>query len=239
MMILHATQASPWWIHALAAVALFLHVGAGFVGIVSGTAAVSFRKGGQLHRLAGEIFVGAMLTMGAVGAAMAVVLSQWTNVMGGTFTFYLIASAWATVRRKDGGAGAFEATAMLAAIGAAVAGVWFAWLGAQRPDGLIDGQPWQPAVLFAAIAALAATLDFRVLRRGGIAGVPRLARHLWRMCLGLFIAASSFFIGQQQVMPVATQGSPLLFIPAFAPLALLIFWLFRVRTSRQFRLQAA
>jgi len=62
---------------------------------------------------------------------------------------------------------------------------------------------------------------------------------LWRMCLGLFIAASSFFIGQQQVMPVATQGSPLLFIPAFAPLALLIFWLFRVRTSRQFRLQAA
>jgi hypothetical protein len=128
---------------------------------------------------------------------------------------------------------------MLAAIGAAVAGVWFAWLGAQRPDGLIDGQPWQPAVLFAAIAALAATLDFRVLRRGGIAGVPRLARHLWRMCLGLFIAASSFFIGQQQVMPVATQGSPLLFIPAFAPLALLIFWLFRVRTSRQFRLQAA
>jgi uncharacterized membrane protein len=239
MMILHATLGSPWWIHALAAAALFVHVGGGIVGILSGTAAISFRKGGQLHRWAGEVFVVAMLTMGAVGAAMAVVLSEWTNVMGGTFTFYLIASAWATVHRRDGGAGAFEAAAMMAAVCAALAGLWFAWLGAHRPDGLIDGQPWQPAVVFAVIAALAATMDFRVLRHGGIAGVPRLARHLWRMCLGLFIAASSFFLGQQQVMPAFIQGSPLLLVLAFAPLPLLIFWLVRVRTARQFRLNAA
>jgi hypothetical protein len=82
-------------------------------------------------------------------------------------------------------------------------------------------------------------MDFRVLRHGGIAGVPRLARHLWRMCLGLFIAASSFFLGQQQVMPAFIQGSPLLLVLAFAPLPLLIFWLVRVRTARQFRLNAA
>lgn len=178
MKILHATHGSPWWLHALGAAALLLHVGAGFAGIVSGTTAVCFRKGGPLHRLAGEVFVVAMLTMAAVGAAMAVFLSEWTNVMGGTFTFYLIASGWATVRRKDGAAGAFEATAMLTAGAAALVGAWFAWRGAHAPDGLIDGQPWQPAVVFAAIAA------------------P-------------------------------------------APLPLLIFWLVRARTSRQFSLPAA
>jgi uncharacterized membrane protein len=239
MMILQATLGSPWWIHALAAFGLFLHVGAGIVGILSGTAAIAFRKGGQLHRIAGEVFVVAMLTMGAVGASMAVFLSQWSNVMGGSFTFYLIGSAWATVRRKDGGAGGFETAAMLAAVGTVLAALWVAWLGAHRPDGLLDGNPWQAAAVFAAIAALSATMDLRVLRRGGISGVPRLARHLWRMCLGLFIAAASFFLGQQQVMPVFIQGSPLLCIPALAPLALLIFWLVRVRTNRQFRLQAA
>jgi uncharacterized membrane protein len=235
-MILHLTAHSPWWIHWGAALALVLHVGGGIVGILSGTAAALFRKGSHLHRAAGDIFVVAMLTIGTVGAAMATFLTQWTNVMGGTFTVYLIGSAWATAHRRDGGAGRFEIAAMCAALAAAA---WFAWVGAHSPDGLIDGQPWQPAVVFGVIAVLAAAMDFRVIRNGGITGVPRIARHLWRMCLGLFIAASSFFIGQQQVMPVFIQGSPVLWIPAVAPLLLMIFWLVRVCTMSRFRMQTA
>jgi uncharacterized membrane protein len=220
--MLHLTAQSPWWIHAAALLALSLHIAGGITGILSGTAAMIFRKGGRLHRAAGQVFVASMLVMAAFGAIIATFLSQWTNVVGGTFTLYLIASAWTTARRKTGGTGTFEVTAMLAALGVAAGAVWLVRVGVHRPDGLINGQPWQPALVFAVIATLAATMAFRVILHGGISGVPRIARHRWRMCLGLFIAAGSFFLGQQQVMPVFIQGSPLLFVPAQAPLLLLI-----------------
>ena len=45
----------------------------------------------------------------------------------------------------------------------------------------------------------------------------------------LFFAAGSFFIGQQKVMPLWMQGSPVLYVLGLAPLAFLIFWLIRVR----------
>jgi hypothetical protein len=53
----------------------------------------------------------------------------------------------------------------------------------------------------------------------------RIRRHLWRMCFAFFIATGSFFLGQQRVMPVAVRGSPVLFALAFAPFAVMLFWL--------------
>ena len=39
-------------------------------------------------------------------------------------------------------------------------------------------------------------LDYavRMIRAGGIQGAPRLTRHLWRMCVALFAASSSFYV---------------------------------------------
>jgi len=39
------------------------HICAGTLGLLSGTAAISFRKGSRRHALAGKIFVASMLTM--------------------------------------------------------------------------------------------------------------------------------------------------------------------------------
>ena len=89
--------------------------------------------------------------------------------------------------------------------------------------------------MFAAIFALAAGLDLNLIRRGGVAGVPRLARHLWRMCTALFIAAGAFFFGQQRVMPEFVQGSPWLVLPPRATLALMAFWLVRLRLAKRWR----
>jgi uncharacterized membrane protein len=76
------------------------HICAGTVGLLSGTAAMSFRKGSPRHVLAGKVFVASMLTM-AIGAVyLAIVRHQPNNV--GILTFYLIATAWLTARRKDG-----------------------------------------------------------------------------------------------------------------------------------------
>lgn len=74
-----------------------------------------------------------------------------------------------------------------------------------------------------------------MILRGGISGAPRIARHLWRMCLALFIATGSFFFGQQKVMPEFVRGTPILLALAIAPLVLMIFWLIRVRFSKTFK----
>ena len=70
---------------------------------------------------------------------------------------------------------------------------------------------------------------------GGISGRQRIARHLWRMCFGWFIATGSFFLGQQQVFPARLRGSPALLVPALLPLALLIFWMIRVRFTSAYK----
>jgi len=85
------------------------------------------------------------------------------------------------------------------------------------------------------VVLLAAAGDIRMLMRGGISGAQRIARHLWRMCFGLFIASGSFFLGQQQVFPHWLRKTNVLFIPAILPLILLIFWLFRVRFTKGYK----
>jgi hypothetical protein len=52
------------------------------------------------------------------------------------------------------------------------------------------------------------------------------------MCFAFFIATGSFFLGQQDVMPEAIRGSAALFVPALAPIVLLLFWLVRLRFAR-------
>ena len=90
-----------------------LHISAGIVGILSGAAAMSFRKGSARHALAGKVFVIAMLTLAASAVYLALMKHQLGNVLGGTFTFYLVATAWMTARRGDGKTGIFDWVALL------------------------------------------------------------------------------------------------------------------------------
>jgi uncharacterized membrane protein len=236
-MILHLPPGSPPLLRDAATLALFLHIGGASVGLVSGAAAMAFRKGGRAHRWAGNVFFVSMLTMAAVGACVApfLLVPQWSSTGVGIFTFYLVATGWATVKRKEGVVGVFEVGASFAALGAAAAFAGLGWAGAHSPDGTIGGLPWQPAIVFGAVAALGAGCDLRVILRGGVSGIQRIARHLWRMCLGLSIASGSFFLGQQQVFPAPLRGSPILYLLAVAPLGMMIFWLLRVRFTNQFQ----
>jgi hypothetical protein len=51
------------------------------------------------------------------------------------------------------------------------------------------------------------------------------------MCFAFFVATGSFFLGQQDVLPLAVRGSPILVFLALAPIALMLLWLVRVRFS--------
>jgi uncharacterized membrane protein len=85
-----------------------LHISAGIVGILSGAAAISFRKGSPRHALAGKIFVISMLTMAASAVYLAFMKHQSNNVGGGILTCYLVATAWVTAKRKDGQTSIFD-----------------------------------------------------------------------------------------------------------------------------------
>jgi len=95
----------------------------------------------------------------------------------------------------------------------------------------VDGSPPQAFLLFTITGAFAAAGELNVLVRGQLSNVSRIVRHLWRMCMSLFIASGSFFLGQQQVFPQALQGSALLSMFALAPLPVMLFWLGKVRVD--------
>ena len=77
-----------------------------------------------------------------------------------------------------------------------------------------------------------------MLLRGSISATQRLARHLWRMCFALFVAAASIFLARQQVFPALFRKTGVLFFLSFLPLILLIFWLIRVRFANTYMRRA-
>lgn len=214
---------------------LIVHIAAGALGILSGATALAARKGGRLHRGAGTLFVLCMLTMATLGAWLAAfgpnpaagATPPQASITIAALTLYLAATAWMTARRRSAAIGLADYGALLTAAGICAALLVFG-LGARQAPA---GRPalYAPYFVFAGIAALFAGLDLKVILQGGLAGPARIARHLWRMCFALFFATAFFFIGQQKVMPHAWRGSPVLLALGLAPLALMVFWLVRVR----------
>src|SRR5260370_13870168 len=147
-----------------------LHLMAWIVGILSGAAAMSFRKGSARHALAGKVFVIAMLTLAASAVYLALMKHQLGNVLGGTFTFYLVATAWMTARRGDGETGIFDWVALLIRLLVGTA-LWILGLGvvyghAKSPAGVPTGMHF----FMGSVMLLAAAGDIRMLVRGGVIG---------------------------------------------------------------------
>jgi hypothetical protein len=74
-----------------------------------------------------------------------------------------------------------------------------------------------------------------MLVRGGVFGAKRIVRHLWRMSFAFLIAAFSFFLGQQKVIPAYMRGLKLLLVPPLLILIALIYWLCRMWFTKTFR----
>jgi hypothetical protein len=68
-------------------------------------------------------------------------------------------------------------------------------------------------------------------------GAPRLSRHLWRMCMALFITTASFFSIRARVAAIlpAPFTTPILrALPVLMVLVVMFYWLWRVRFRRSF-----
>jgi hypothetical protein len=183
-----------------------------------------------------------MLIMGAAAVYLAILKHQPNNIGGGVLTLYMIGTAWLTARRKDGETSRFDWMAVLIPLTIGILG-WMNGLDALRsPEGTKYGVPAGMHLFMGAVCLFAAAGDIRMLVGGGLIGTKRIARHLWRMCFGLFIAAGSFFLGPSNrplrllsAVGLGRHLSPALFsttlylILTVLPLILLIFWLVRVR----------
>jgi hypothetical protein len=203
--------------------------------MLSGFVAVFLRKGSRRHVVAGNVFVISMLCLASTGTILAIMKSQPGNILGGTLTFYLVATAWMTARRKEGEPGVLDWGAFLLILAVAVTELTFGVEAAASPTGLKYDFPPGPYFIFGTIALLAAAGDIRMLARRGITGTPRVARHLWRMCFALFVAAASIFLARQRLFPAFMRQTGMLFVLSFLPLGLMIFWLIRVRVTKMYR----
>ena len=206
-----------------------IHISAGVIGLVSGAVALYARKGAKLHRKGGIIFVYAMMIVAITGTVMGAFLSEMAAVLPGALTFYLVLTSFFTVRRPfvlkfpwiDLGA-------MLLGLTVGIASVRFVIEALDGATGETEGGLAVTYFMFGVAALLGTLGDLRVLLARGIHGAHRIARHLWRMCFALFLAAISLFIGQAQVFPEPLPNSGLLPIPVLLVLLFMFYWLARV-----------
>jgi hypothetical protein len=161
------------------------------------------------------------------------------NVFAGFMTAYFVLTALTTVRpvspwtRRINAAGL--TIAVVLALGAIVSGI----KGVNNPALSPGGVPFRTigvmSLILATVLILAAAGDVRVMRLGMPRGRPRLARHLWRMCFALFIAAGSFFSIRERVallLPAPLTIGPLRALPILLLFGVMFYWLWRVRGRR-------
>ena len=181
---------------------LYMHILAGSVALAAGFLALYAEKGRWLHRRFGRIFAYAMLAMTVSACALALTYRpNRVNAVAATVTFYLVITGLLTVIGR--GQNLRGAQRALFAIG--LAGSAIGWkLGAMamgQPNHAIDHIPAFAIFMFAVVGTFGVIGDVRLMRAGALHGVPRLRRHLWRMTYAMWVATSSFFLGQARHLP--------------------------------------
>jgi hypothetical protein len=213
-----------------------IHVAAGMAAIVLGATALIVKKGGTLHRRSGLLFVGAMLVMGATGSILGFRRSPTDgNVFAGFMTLYFVGTALTTVRPVTPWTRRFNVAALFIVIGLALGDVMGGVEAFNSPRGFRNGVPYQMLFFLAGVMILAAIGDARIMWFGMPRGRSRLARHLWRMCFALFIAAGSFFSIRARVakiLPEPFTTGPMRALPIVLLFGAMFYWLWKVRGRR-------
>lgn len=213
---------------------VIFHASAGALTLIAGATALLARKGERLHRTAGTVFFASILLAAGTAVYLGFAAGEALNALAGILTLYFVITAWATVKRPKRQSGLFEIGAFLVATTGAAVTFYFAYDSVQKGTALLGGIPFYG---FSGVAAACALADLSVTLRRGLAGRQRIARHLWRMCLGFFVAVGSFFPGQLPFFPEWVQNIKpfiLLFVPVFSVLGVMLVWLVIVLGTKRF-----
>lgn len=213
-----------------------IHIAAGGLAMVLGAVALSVKKGGTIHRRSGLLFVCAMIVMGFTASILGFLKSPADgNVFAGFMTLYFVGTALTTVRPATPWTRGFNVAALIIAVGLGLVDILGGVKAFNSPGGFLNGVPFPMLFFIAAVMILAAIGDVRVMRSGMPRGGPRLARHLWRMCFALFIAAGSFFSVRERVakiLPELFTTAPMRALPILLLFGAMFYWLWRLRSRR-------
>lgn len=215
-----------------------IHIAAGGLAIILGAVALSVKKGGNIHRRSGLLFVYAMLVMGVSASILSLLEGRDAgNVTAGVLTAYFVGTALTTVRPVSSWTRRINAVALTVAVVLAI-GCGFGVRLINTPGRDSGGVPFRTvgvmSLIVGALLIMAAAGDVRVMRFGMPRGGPRLARHLWRMCFALFIAAGSFFSVRERVamiLPEPFTTGQMRLLPIVLLFGTMFYWLWRLRTG--------
>jgi uncharacterized damage-inducible protein DinB len=205
----------------------FIHITAGTIALIAGYAALYTRKGDATHRRSGRIFSYAMLAMCLFGALIAIArgAAPAINIPAAVLTSYLVITGVLAFQPLSARPRWVDRTLMAVAFTTGTVAILLMF----APRSVRSNMPAFPFLMFGFVGLLGATLDWRMIRAGGLDAAKRLRRHLWRMSYALFVASMSFFIGQAKVIPQPLRIRPLLALIPLAVLVTMFYWLRRTR----------
>jgi len=205
-----------------------IHVVSGTLAVLAGAIAATVRKGRQTHIRAERWFVIFMTLSSLLGAALGLIRFEqfFITFFAGILGTYLVLSGWRAAHHGTASSAMFDA--MLSAANLLTLGA-LASIGAlalSRPDGQMFGFAGENYLFLAVMSGIAFLGDISQAVRKSMSRKHQIARHLWRMLLGFFIAAGSAFTGPgASVFPEAIQASGILSLPELSILLPMIFYL--------------
>ncbi|MEA2326892.1 MAG: hypothetical protein QOE68_1851 [Thermoanaerobaculia bacterium] len=205
-----------------------IHIVAGALSMIFGAVALVARKGGTVHRRSGQLFVCSMLTMGITASVLG-------PVANGLMPAYFVVTALTTVRPVTAWTRWINVGALLVAVVLALGSMAKGFTAFGSPGRALNGVPFFMHFFIGTVMALAAAGDVRVMWSGPQRGGRRLARHLWRMCFALFIAAGSFFSIKARVaklLPAPFTTPAMRVLPIALIFIAMFYWLWRVRAAK-------
>jgi len=209
---------------------LMVHVSGGSVALITGAVALISKKGSLTHRQAGKLFVLSMFVMAITGASIAYFASVYISVLAGSLSLYLVLSGWITGNKRNAKTRFYEASIFAYGLLVLLLGLYLSWKAYHGVTDILPEYtiPAEVYYLFTLFVLLGVAGDIIVLARGGVTGQYRIARHLWRMCVPLYIAAGSLFDGQQDIFPAGLQDTIYLSLPPTLVFLTMLFWLGKI-----------
>jgi len=179
----------------------YTHIVFGTMALISGALSFAVAKGSLLHRRSGAVFVTSMVIMATSGDFLAFLAAETLNMVAGLITFYLVLTAYFTVRSPNGNTKSISSLLMIFGFLVGVYAIYTGVTALNNDIVSIDGNPVQVIIGCGSVAMIASLLDANMLLKRRLTRKWQLVRHVWRIGFAMFIATASFFLGQSQFIP--------------------------------------
>ncbi len=209
------------------------HFWIGCLSVISGFTAFAARKGQTIHRACGTVFVLSMVLLTASGLWLSIAREILFTVFLSAIAFHTVATGWAAaaLERPVGGL-TTKASAALSGF-VVVGAVHCGMRAAAAPNGMFNELPASAFYTVAGVGFFIFVCDIAFALVNKPTRQRRLTRHLWRMGFSFFLATGIFFFGNNHVLPEMLRYPAFLSAPVVAAVLWTLFYMFRIRFSKQ------